>query len=330
MAALAHGQVEGRLGRGVVQEDGVAVPQLELHIAEGSGGAGALDDRAVLDVHVLAGQIGGAARQDLVAGDRCGHIPGWIGHDGGERLLEAGRLGRRGTADDTVGVNRAAVLPVDHDGGGGVDLDPLGGHLALQPAATFKVQGDLAGPVFCRGRERTLAAGADPAVSEEAVAGLEATDCSLQLGTVDDALGGEARAVGGGEVAFGHQALDQGRNADIAHPRLDGCPLAEDRPAALTDQSAITDIAGGQVGIADVGRCQSFEPVDQAVPGECVVQPDGQVDAVLLHLPEVLDGLGAHPAFGENPAIGYGRGCGPHIGRVGHCGEGREVEIVAL
>ena len=45
--ALAHGQVEGRLGRGVVQEDGVAVAQLELHIAQRRRRAGALDDRAV-------------------------------------------------------------------------------------------------------------------------------------------------------------------------------------------------------------------------------------------------------------------------------------------
>ena len=162
------------------------------------------------------------------------------------------------------------------------------------------------------------------------MAGLEAAHCGLQFRAVDYAHGGQTRAVGSGQVALGDQALDQGRNADIAHPRLDGCPLAEDRPAAVPDQSAITDIAGGQVGIADVGRCQSFEPVDQTVPGECVVQPDGQIDAVLLHLPEVLDGLRANPAFGENAAIGYGRRCGSHIGGVGHRGEVREVEIVAL
>ena len=248
MAALAHGQVEGRLGRGVVQEDGVAVAQLELHIAEGGRRSGALDDRAVRDIHVVGRQIAGTLGQDLVPGDRGRHIPGRVGHHGGELLLEAGRLVGRRADHDPVRVHRLAVLPVDHDGGGGVDLDPLGGEVALEPAAAFEVQGDLAGAILSRGRQRPLRARADPAVGAEPVANLEALDGLFQLRAVDIPLGRQPGPVRGRQVALGDEPFDQHRNARIARAGLDRRPGPEGGPAAaLADHPAIAHIAGREV-----------------------------------------------------------------------------------
>ena len=162
------------------------------------------------------------------------------------------------------------------------------------------------------------------------MAGLEAAGRSLQFRAVDDALGGQPRAIGGGQVALGDKALDQDGNTDIAHARFDGRALTEGGPAAFADQTTVTHIAGGQVGIADIGRSQSLEPVDETVLGQGVVQPDGQVDAVLLHLPQILDGLGADPAFGQNAAVAEGGGGGAHLGRVTRRREGLEIEEVVL
>ncbi|MNE56391.1 hypothetical protein D3C80_1512950 [compost metagenome] len=165
-----------------MQEDGVAVAQLELHIAQRRLRSGALHHPAVLvDVHVVGGQIAGALGQDFATRDAHGHGPGRVGHDRGEGLFQAGSLVFVGADDDAVGMNRLAVLPVDHDGGGGVDLDPLGIQVALQPAAAFQVQGDLTSPILGRGAERALGAGADAAVRAQTVARLEAAHRLLQF-----------------------------------------------------------------------------------------------------------------------------------------------------
>ncbi len=203
MAALAHRQVKGPPRRGVVQEDGVAVLQLELHIAQRRLRPGPLHHPAVgVDVHVVGGEVAGALGQDLAPGDAHGHGPRRIGHDRGERLFKAGGLVGGGADDDAVGVNRLAVLPVDHDGGGGVDLDPLGVEFALQPAATLQVQGDLAGAVLGRGGQGTLSRRADAAVGTQAVTRLEAANRLLKLGAISQValqpLGG-----GGAQVALG-------------------------------------------------------------------------------------------------------------------------------
>ena len=172
--------------------------------------------------------------------------------------------------------------------------------------------------------------GANAAVRHKAVTCLKAADGGLKLGAVDDAHAVQAGTVGGREVTLGHQPLDQHGNPCVAHAGLDSLALAEGGPAAVADQAAIADIAGGQVGIADVSRGQSLEPVDEAVLGEGVVQPEGQVDAIFLHLPQVLDGLGTNPALGENAAVAHGGGGGAHLGGVRHRCEGLEIKIVTL
>ena len=202
----------------------------------------------------------------------AGTYQGGLATTEGERLFEAGGLVLGRADDDPVRVHRTIVLPVHHDGGGGVDLDPLGLKVALEPAAAFQVQGDLAGTVLGGGRERALGAGADAAVGDQTVTGLETAHAGLEVRAIDIAHGRDAGAVGGGQVALGDQTLDDGGDTAVAAARFDVGAHAEGGPAAaVADQAAIADVARRQVGIADVGRSQALEPVEQAIGRQRVV-----------------------------------------------------------
>ncbi len=261
MAALAHRQVEGTLAGGVVQEDGVAVTQLELHIAQRRLRTGTLHHpAAIVDVHVIGRQITGASGQDFTTRNAHGHRPRWIGHHGCKVALEAGGLVLQRTHNNAVGVNGLAVFPIDHDGRGGIHLDTFGLQIALQPAAALEVQGDLAGAILGTGPQRALCSRTDPAIGSKAVTDLEAAYSLLQGGRIGQI---SAHTVGGGlcQIAFGHQTGNQRGDAGIAGVGLDQGTGCEGRPATVTGNTHIADITCRQVLIADILWRQFVVPV---------------------------------------------------------------------
>ena len=158
---------------------------------------------------------------------------------------------------------------------------------------------------------------------------LEALDRLLQLGAVSQALGLQSRALRRRQITLGRQPVDQGGDAAVAHVGFDRRAGREGGPAAAGGQSAIAHIARQQVLIADVGRRQTLEPVQQDVAGQGVAEAARQVHAVFLHFPQILDRLGPHLALGQDAAIGQGRRRRAQIGRGGIGGQAHEVEIVA-
>ena len=329
MRTVAVGVAEHAPRRGVVQEDGVAVDQLELDVAERRRRPGALDHAAVRgDVHVVGAQIAGAAWQDFVAGDAGRDIPGRIGHDRGERPFQAGRLVGRRADHDAVRVNRATLVPVDHDGRSRVDLDPLGVQLALEPAAAFQVQGDLACAILGRGRQGGLRALADDAVRDQAVTDLEAAHGRLDVFVVEGGRRVDGGHVGAAEIAFGVQAADQVGDARVAVARTDRAAAAEARPAAVQGDVAIADIAGRQVGVADVGRSQGVQEVGQAVLDQGLGQGRAEQNPVLLHRPQLLDRGRIDRAFRQDAGVAQGRGRQAHVRELRVRDGGHAVQVV--
>ena len=158
--------------------------------------AGALNHHAILNRHVVRPHIGGAAWQDLALGDGSRHRPGRIGDHRGEGPFEAGRRIVGVTRHDPHRMHGPTVLPVDHDGGGGVHLDPFRGDVSLQPTAAFQIQRDLASAGLGRNRERPLCRRADAGVRFKTVAHLERPNGLLHNGAVFTARRADHR--GGG------------------------------------------------------------------------------------------------------------------------------------
>ena len=160
------------------------------------------------------------------------------------------------------------------------------------------------------------------------MAGLEAAHRLLQLRAVSQialqTLGG-----GGAQVALGGQSGGQGRDARVAGSRLDGAADTEGGPAALTRDAAIAGVTGRQIGVAQVRRGQGVEPLAQLVGGDGVDQAARQVDAVLLHLPQLFHRLGPDAPLGQNLGVRQGGGGGADFGRLAVGGQADEVEEVS-
>ena len=178
MAHHARGRLEQRLRRGIVQIDVIAVAHLEFQPAQGTVSAGLLLDRPVAaKPHVVADQIagvGGQFRQDFFSGDRPRNVPRRVEQDIVDRGLKL-RCLLVGLADDDSGgeywpVVAEELKPCD----GGIDDDPVPGHLARQPAQSLEIDRQLSHPMFrcCRPFRRRVGV-----LVSDALAG--AGDCSV-------------------------------------------------------------------------------------------------------------------------------------------------------
>ena len=138
---------EQRLGRGVVQIDGMGVLHVELHQAERGVRAGLLHDLAVHDGHPLRCHVGLALRQDFLLRDPLRHHPRRV-HD---QLIEGAdqhrrlAIGIRRTSHDAAGPGGRAVVQIDEFSCSDIDVDAGVGNVARQPAPPFEIDRQLLG-----------------------------------------------------------------------------------------------------------------------------------------------------------------------------------------